>query len=88
MMSRIAKALGIMTAAEAKAAGFTHHGSYYGIPLWMGDVDSDGPSVAVKWVPLDCVMDLFIHIEGLFFPLVHGADAEPMFMFKITGELK
>jgi len=88
MIERIAKALGIITAAEAKAQGFTHHGSYYGIPLWMGDVESDGPSVAVKWVALDYVMDLFMVIEGFMFPLVHGADAEPMFMFKIAGELK
>lgn len=88
MMSRIAKALGIMTKAEAKALGFTHHGSYYGIPLWMGDVHSEGPSVAVMWAPLDFVMDLFMHIEGFMFPLIHGADAEPMFMFKVAGELK
>ena len=84
----IAKFLGFLTATQAKAEGFTHYGSYYGIPLWMSDVDSDGPAIVVKWSPFNYAMDLFMWIEGFFFPLIHGADAEPMFMFKIYGELK
>jgi hypothetical protein len=32
---KILALLGYMTAAEAKGHGFTHHGSYYGMPLWL-----------------------------------------------------
>lgn len=85
---RVANLLGFITKAQAKSEGYSHHASYYGIPLWMGDIESDGPIVCVKWRPLDCVMDLFMYIEAFLFPLVHGADTEPMFMFKIHGELK
>lgn len=80
--------LGYMTAAKAKAAGFTHHASYYGIPVWMGDVDSEGPVVAAKWAPLDYLMELFCCVEGLLFQIVHGADAEPCFMFKLGKEIE
>jgi len=80
--------LGYTTKKEAVAHGCTHHGSYYGIPLWMGDVDSEAPLVFAKWAPLDLMIYAFSWIEGLLFPLVHGPDAEPMFMFKLKGEIK
>lgn len=79
--------LGYMTEKEALKAGMTHHGSYYGIPLWMGEIDSDAPFVFAKWAPLDLLIGLFSMIEGLIFPLVHGPDAEPMFMFKLKGKI-
>ena len=77
--------LGYTPAAEAKALGCTHHGSYYGIPTWMGDIDSEAPLVFAKWAPLDYLILLASIIEGLLFPLVHGPDAQPMFMFKVKG---
>lgn len=80
--------IGYLTAARAKAEGFTHHASYYGIPCWIGDPDSDGPLVAAKWAPLEPAMSLFHVIEGLLWPLVHGPDAPPMFMFKVKGKIQ
>lgn len=80
--------LGYTTATEAKALGCTHYGSYYGIPLWMGAIDSDAPLAFAKWAPLDYLIQPFSIIEGLLFPLVHGPDAQPMFMFKVKGEIK
>jgi len=75
--------LGYVTEKAAKASGCSHHGSYYGIPLWMGDIDSEAPLVFAKWAPLDFVIPVFSLIEGLLWPLVHGRDTEPMFMFKV-----
>ncbi len=80
--------LGYTTAAEAKALGCTIHGSYYGIPVWMGDIDSEAPLVFAKWMPLDSLILVFSVVEGLLFPLVHGSDAQPMFMFKVKGPIK
>ncbi|NNN24367.1 hypothetical protein [Pseudomonas nitroreducens] len=80
--------LGYTTAHEAKALGCTHHGSYYGIPIWMGDVDSEAPLAFAKWAPLDLLIPVAACIEGLLFPLVHGTDAEPAFMFKVKEPIE
>lgn len=72
--------LGYMTKAEALENGFTHHGRYYGIPLWI--TDEICPVVATKWYPMEFVMDLFHVIEitmrSLLFP-----DDELVFQFQI-----
>lgn len=33
--------LGYITEKKAKTEGFTHHGSYYGIPIWMGNIEAE-----------------------------------------------
>jgi hypothetical protein len=88
LLAWMSGALGYSTASEAKGLGCTHHGSYYGIPVWMGDIDSEAPLVFAKWAPLEPLILVFSHIEGLLFPLVHGPDAEPMFMFKVKGRIR
>lgn len=80
--------LGYTTAIEAKRIGCSHYGSYYGIPIWMGDIDSQAPLAFAKWAPLDYLIPVFSVIEGFLFPLVHGPDAHPMFMFKVLGEIE
>lgn len=80
--------LGYMTEKQALKHGFSHHGSYYGIPIWIGGIESGGPMVAVKWAPFDFLMDVASVIEGVLFPLVHGADDEPHFMFKVNREIE
>lgn len=80
--------IGYTTQAEAIAAGCTHHGSYYGIPLWMGDIDSEAPLVFAKWAPLDCLIGVFAMVEYLLAPLVYGPGADPGFRFKLLGEIK
>ncbi|WP_417786744.1 hypothetical protein [Stutzerimonas xanthomarina] len=79
--------LGYMKAAQAKDYGLSHHGSYYGIPLWMGDIDSEAPLVFAKWAPLDFIIPIFSMIEGLLWPIIHG-DSEPMFMFRVGRDLE
>lgn len=73
--------LGYLTAKEALAEGFTHHGSYYGIPLWITDCDHS-PMVAAKWAPMEFVMDIAHFVEQSLFPLLHPGE-EPRFMFQI-----
>lgn len=78
--------LGYMTVKEAKAAGMTNHGSYYGIPLWIA-CSGNGCSVAAKWSPMDNLSPLFAHIEG-FIRSVMFPDDEPCFQFKVGSEIK
>lgn len=75
--------LGYMTADEAKTLGFTHHGSYYGIPCWIGDPMGDC-MVATKWAPLEYLMTLWHHVEGLIHDM---RGTEPTFMFVIKREI-
>jgi hypothetical protein len=76
--------MGYMTARDALANGFTHHGKYFGIPCWIGGLDATdgGLRVAAKWAPLEAVMTLFHHIEcalrSVMFP-----DEQPVFQFLI-----
>jgi len=80
--------LGYTTKSEAIEAGCTHYGSYYGIPVWMGEVDSEAPLVFAKWAPLDLLILPVSIVEGLLFLLVHGREAEPVFMFKLLGKIE
>lgn len=70
--------LGYISAKKAKELGFTHHGKYYGIPLWIAP-DSDF-MVATKWAPMELVMTVFHYIEG-FMAAVMRPDDEPNFQF-------
>lgn len=69
--------LGYMTEKEALSHGFTHHGRYYGIPVWMSD-KVGCPAVVAKWAPMELVMSLFHVIEGL----MQSPYGEPVFMFR------
>ena len=55
--------LGYMTERQAKANSFTHHGSYYGIPVWIGDPHGEF-RVATKWAPFEFLMSAAHGIEG------------------------
>lgn len=76
--------LGYMTAKEAIGQGFTHHGKYFGIPLWVAP-EKDF-MVATKWAPMEYVMSAFHVIEGFlreaFYP-----DDEPHFQFLLGPKI-
>lgn len=78
--------LGYMTECQAKASGFTHHGSYYGIPVWIGDPHGEC-RVAAKWAPMECAMTAAHAVEGFllatFFP-----DDEPAFRFVVKRPIQ
>ncbi|MHA6234269.1 hypothetical protein [Pseudomonas fluorescens group sp. PF-69] len=76
--------LGYMTAREAKAEGFTNHGKYFGIPVWIGDPEGDF-MVATKWAPMEYLMDVAHRIEGMIH-MMRGT--EPSFMFLLGPEIE
>jgi hypothetical protein len=82
----IARMVGYMTAVEAKAQGFTHHGKYFGIPVWIGNPGEE-MLVATKWAPMEYVMSAFHVAEGVlrsfFFP-----EDEPSFQFLVGAEIE
>jgi hypothetical protein len=78
--------LGYMTAKEAKAQGFTHHGSYFGIPVWIGNPGEE-MLVATKWEPMEYLMTAAHVVEGFlrgtFYP-----EQEPAFQFLVGPEIE
>ncbi len=77
--------LGYMTEKEALEIGFTHHGEYYGIPLWIAP-DKDF-MVATKWAPMEYVMTAFHHIEAFLRSILFPED-EPGFQLSLGLEIK
>jgi len=53
-----------VSAEQASAAGYTHHGSLYAIPVWLADPDADDPTVEAKWPPLSLVMMALLWLES------------------------
>lgn len=78
--------LGYMTERAAKEDGFTHHGKYYGIPVWIGDPHGEF-RVATKWAPFEYLMTLAHMIEGFLLDMFYPDD-EPAFRFVITKPIQ
>ena len=59
--------LGHMCLSEAKYTGYTHHASYYGIPVWVGGIeDEDEEFITVaKWYPLEYLITVVQFLEGI-----------------------
>lgn len=66
------------SAKEAKALGFTHHGSLYGVPVWI-DPDPHDFKVAVKCIVFEPLVDLIEVMEHIM-----GIDGTP---FRIGAEI-
>lgn len=78
--------LGFMTEQKAKELGFTHHGSYFGVPIYIGDPYGQC-MVTVKHPILDPLFDLMGVLEGIFRPLVHPENPA-VFQFRLKGRIK
>lgn len=78
--------LGYVTEKTALACGMTHHGSYYGIPLWI-DLNDPEFCICAKWVPLDYLIPVFSYFESTIRPFVFPDDP-PVFQFKVGAEIK
>lgn len=76
--------LGYMTVDEAKGHGFTHHASYFCIPVYVS-MDADF-NVATKWAAFELVFSLFTVIEQFLRSLMFPND-EPSFQFKVGRPL-
>lgn len=79
--------IGYINAEHAAAKGFTHHGEYFGLPIWMKGAEA--PEIACKWPPLDWLIPVVVWIEGalrsMFFPeqepciqILQGAPIRPV----------
>ncbi|MFT5164337.1 MAG: hypothetical protein ACI9FJ_002938 [Alteromonadaceae bacterium] len=72
-----------MTRQRALKAGFTHHGSYHGIPMWLGGIDGV-PVVCAKIEVLEHVVSLFHYLEKQFGRL---RQTRPIFRFKVGRQI-
>lgn len=68
---------GYITKEEARSAGFTHHGLYYGVPIWISD--DACPMVAAKWAPMEFMITVGHYIEH-FMQSLHP-DCDRGFLF-------
>jgi hypothetical protein len=79
------KAIGYMTERQALTENFSHHGKYYGIPVWLGDIEGDF-LVATKWAPMELLMSVFHTIEGIIRPVIFP-DEPNSFQFQIGSKI-
>jgi hypothetical protein len=74
----------VLTEHEALHAGFTHLGSYYGIPVYVGNLEfheQEPITITTKYYLMDWLFTLFTFIEWLCTPPNRGIK------LKIIGEL-
>ena len=78
---------GYINAAQALELGFTHHGSCFGIPVWMTVDVEGGPMVATKLELMERVMTfvLWISVE---IQLIAKPYEDPQFAFVILGPIE
>lgn len=77
---------GYIAPSEAIAKNFTHHGKYFGIPIWISPDDPDCP-VICKWAPMELLMEAAVFIEQTLGPMMFpGEDA--VFQFGVGEEIK
>jgi hypothetical protein len=78
--------LGYMTKKKALQLGFTHHGSYFGVPIYIGDPDGKFMVTTKHWA-LDPLFDLMSAMEGWLRPIIYP-DSPDTFQFKLGAEIK
>jgi len=78
--------LGYMTAKQALAQGFTHHGRQFFVPVWLAPYNAQFP-VAAKWAPMELVLDACIFIESALFAIFYPRD-EYEFKFLVGPRIK
>jgi len=78
--------LGYVKESTAKDYGFTNHGSYYGIPLYIS-TDPDFAVVAIKWTPLEYIMPV-LHKVDWFFRRLLMADYRRDYLFHIGRKIQ
>lgn len=66
--------LGFLTEKTALDRGYTHHGRIFGIPAWLGDLDTECPVVAGKHMALDALIFVAEALFGLFIFLTQPED--------------
>lgn len=67
---------------EAKEQGFTHGGTYWGIPIWL-IMDENCPEVCTKWAPMEYLFTVAAYVDYFKF-MCFIPDEEPHFAFEVT----
>lgn len=79
--------VGYVSEARALDAGLTHHGSYHGLPIYIGAVDSDNPRVYAKYDLLEWLLPVISCLEMFFQVIVHAPPEACGFMFTIKAPI-
>ncbi len=69
------KYLGWMDAQEAFSHGFTHHGRYCGMPVWLGEPFGH-LQITAKWAPLELAVVILWMAHSLRPSIFHRSKAE------------
>jgi hypothetical protein len=77
---------GYMTKAKAIDLGFTNHGRYYFLPIWIGDVTGEFMCTP-KLQPLNWLMDIMHDFEAAARSHLYPED-EFSFMFHVGPEIE
>lgn len=75
----------VITKSKAQEIGCTHSGTLFGIPAWIGDIDSNYPLVVPKNILYSF---LFILGEAVFSFGVALGFLEPLYPIVIKGEIE
>lgn len=75
-----------MSPNQAKAAGYTHHAEYFGIPCWYAD-DGLGCRLDAKSRVGEWLMVPAMYIEGLLGAVFFGAERSAVFQIKVLDEI-
>jgi len=76
LKEKLLKVIGYKSIAAAiEMEVFDHHGSYYGVPIYLGDIGGNHYTM-VKWVILEPVFDLFEMIEPTMRRMIYGEGSE------------
>lgn len=77
-----------MTKVEALREGFTHKGWLGLCPVYLGNLESEGPLVAARWGCVEWLLDLSEAIYSVTMPVYHWLTGEePMYAIRVTGEI-
>lgn len=77
-----------MTPAEAKSHGYTHLGSFYGLPVYL---HRDGEKIAGRWELIHLILPAWLWVFQTAYNnlgyLMYGPDFEPPFPIVVKGKI-
>jgi hypothetical protein len=71
------------------APEFTHYGWFGCCPVKIGDLDSDAPVLAPRWMVLEWLFDIQEVVQGLAIGLCSmlNPEYEPQWKIRVSGEI-
>lgn len=78
------------TKKELLSEGFTHYGKLFGIPVYIGEIDSFAPTIATaNFIPefiLDIAQSIYFNLESLM--NINNPAYEPCFRIRVKGKIE